>query len=328
MSQQNWGGFTFSHHFHEADQNFAEYGIETSKPKANISKMMAKKDEIVKGLTQGIEGLFKKNKVSYFKGFGTIVTKNEVTIRSNGKDQNIKADNIIISTGSEVTPLAGVEIDEERIVSSTGAIALKKIPKKMILIGAGVIGLELGSVWSRLGSEVEVIEYASNICPSMDNEVSKNFKKILQKQGLKFRMDSKVTAAKKTKSGVEISVEPAKGGKAEKLQADVVLVAIGRRPYTDSLGLKEAGVDMDERGFIKVNDKLQTSVPNIYAIGDVVPGPMLAHKAEDEGVIVAEIISGQSGHLDYNLVPSVVYTYPEIASVGKTEELLKSKNNK
>ncbi|MBT4922550.1 MAG: dihydrolipoyl dehydrogenase [Rickettsiales bacterium] len=313
----------FSHHFHDAEHNFAEYGIDISKPKSNIAKMMAKKDEIIKGLTGGIEGLFKKNKVTYYKGFGTIINKNEVTINLDGKDQNIKAKNIIIATGSEVTPLPGVEIDEKVIVSSTGALALKKVPKKMILIGAGVIGLELGSVWSRLGSEVEVIEYSDKICPFMDKDVSRGFKKILESQDFKFHLKRKVTSAKKTKSGVEIIVEDQAGGNAEAMKADVVLVAIGRRPYTEGLGLVEVGVELDERGFVKVNDKFQTAIPNIYAIGDVVPGPMLAHKAEDEGVIAAEIIAGQSGHIDYNLVPSVVYTYPEIASVGQTEDQLK-----
>ncbi|MBT4988920.1 MAG: dihydrolipoyl dehydrogenase [Rickettsiales bacterium] len=313
----------FSHHFHDATHNFAEYGIEVSKPKSNIAKMMAKKEEIIKGLTGGIEGLFKKNKVTYFKGFGTIIGKDEVTINLDAKDQNIKAKNIIIATGSEVTPLPGVDIDEKVIVSSTGALALKQVPKKMILIGAGVIGLELGSVWSRLGAEVEVIEYSDKICPFMDKDVSRGFKKILESQDFKFHLKRKVTSAKKTKSGVEIIVEDQAGGNAETMKADVVLVAIGRRPYTEGLGLQEIGVELDERGFIKINDKFQTSISNIYAIGDVVPGPMLAHKAEDEGVITAEIISGQSGHIDYNLVPSVVYTYPEIASVGKTEDQLK-----
>jgi len=314
----------FSHHFHDASHNFAEYGIEVAKPKSNIAKMMAKKNEIIKGLTQGIEGLFKKNKVAYFKGFGTIINPNEITINQDGKDQNIKAKNIIIATGSEVTPLPGVEIDEEVVVSSTGALSLKKVPKKMVLIGAGVIGLELGSVWSRLGAEVEVIEFADAICPTMDKDISRGFKKILESQGFKFHLKRKVTAAKKIKSGVELTIEDSQGGDEAVMKADVVLVAIGRRPYTEGLGIQEVGVELNDRGFIKINDKFQTSIPNIYAIGDVVPGPMLAHKAEDEGVIVAEIIAGQSGHIDYNLVPSVVYTYPEIASVGQTEAQLKA----
>jgi dihydrolipoamide dehydrogenase len=314
----------FSHHFHDAAHNFAEYGIEIAQPKSNIAKMMAKKNEIIKGLTQGIEGLFKKNKVAYFQGFGTIINPHEITINKDGKDQNIKAKNIIIATGSEVTPLPGVEIDEETIVSSTGALSLKKVPKKMVLIGAGVIGLELGSVWSRLGADVEVIEFADAICPTMDKDISRGFKKILESQGFKFHLKRKVTAAKKTKSGVELTVEDSQGGNELVMKADVVLVAIGRRPYTEGLGIREIGVELNDRGFIKVNDKFQTSIPNIYAIGDVVPGPMLAHKAEDEGVIVAEIIAGQSGHIDYNLVPSVVYTYPEIASVGQTEDQLKA----
>lgn len=314
----------FSHKYKDAKNDFADIGLGELKGKLEINKILAKKDEVVAGLTQGIAGLFKKNKVTHFIGMGTIVDSKTVTIRAEGKDQNITTDRILIATGSEVMPLPGVTIDEERIVSSTGALALKEIPKKMVLIGAGVIGLELGSVWSRFGSEIEVIEFQDQICPAMDKEISKHFKRMLTKQGVKFKMSSKVTAVKKDKKSVTLTVEPAAGGEAEEIKADVVLVAIGRRPYTENLGLKEVGVVLDDRGFVKTNDKFETSVPGIFAIGDVVPGPMLAHKAEDEGAVCAEMMAGQSGHIDYNLIPSVVYTYPEVASVGKTEEQLKA----
>lgn len=314
----------FSHKYHDAKHDFADLGLGKLTGSPNVSKMMQKKNEVIAGLTGGIAGLFKKNKVTSYQGIGTIVDKNTVTIRIDKKDVNIKTDRILIATGSEVTPLPGITIDEKRIVSSTGALELKEVPKKMVLIGAGVIGLELGSVWSRLGAEVEVIEFQKEICPFMDKDISRSFKKILEKQGLKFRMSSKVTEAKIVKDSVVLKVEPAAGGKAEDLKTDVVLVAIGRKPYTENLGLKEVGVELDERGFVKINDKFQTSVDSIYAIGDVVPGPMLAHKAEEEGVVAVEMMAGQSGHIDYDLVPSVVYTYPEIASVGKTEDELKA----
>jgi dihydrolipoamide dehydrogenase len=313
----------FSHHFQEASEHFADYGIEVSKPKANISKMLAKKEEIIKGLCQGIAMLLKKNKVTIFQGSGTISAADKVAVYHEEKTQILNTAKILIATGSEVTPLPGIEIDEKRIISSTGALDLKEIPKKMILIGGGVIGLELGSVWARLGAEVEVIEFMDSICPGMDAEVSKNFQKLLTKQGLKFRLGHKVSKAQVKGNKVEVEIEPSKGGAVSKETADIVLVAVGRRPYTQSLGIQEIGVKQDKRGFIEIDDKFQTSVPGVYAIGDVVPGPMLAHKAEDEGVICAEIMAGQSGHIDYNMVPSVVYTYPEVAWVGQTEQQLK-----
>ncbi len=307
-----------SHKFEDASAHFADVGIEVQ-PKLNLKKMLKNKDDIVKGLTGGIEMLFKKNKVDYIKGHGEITGTNEVTVGQ----KKISADNIIIATGSEVTPLPGVEIDGKQIVSSDEAINLPAVPKHLAVIGAGVIGLELGSVWRRLGAKVTVIEYLDRITPGMDNDVTKQFQKLLEKQGIEFKLGSKVTEAKKSKSGVTLSVEPAAGGKAETLKADTVLVAIGRRPHTDKLGLENVGIKTDERGRIIINNQWQTGVPNIYAIGDVVEGPMLAHKAEEEGVAVAEILGGQHGHVNFDVIPGVVYTHPEVASVGQTEEQLK-----
>jgi dihydrolipoamide dehydrogenase len=287
--------------------------------KLNLKKMLQNKDAIVKGLTGGIEMLFKKNKVDYIKGHGEITGTNEVTV---GK-KKISTDHIIIATGSEVMPLPGVEVDGKQIVSSDEAINLPSVPKHLAIIGAGVIGLELGSVWRRLGAKVTVVEYLDRITPGMDNDVSKQFQKILEKQGIEFKLGYKVTEAKKAKTGVTLSVEPAAGGELKKMKANVVLVAIGRRPHTDKVGLENVGIKTDERGRIIVNDHWQTGVPNIYAIGDVIAGPMLAHKAEEEGVAVAEILGGQHGHVNYNIIPGVVYTHPEVASVGQTEEQLK-----
>jgi dihydrolipoamide dehydrogenase len=313
----------FSHHYSEAKHHFADFGVETT-TKLNLVKMLAKKDEVVDGLTKGIEGLFKKNKITYINAIGTIHKNGEVGIHEEGdKSSKIFADKTLIATGSEVTSLPNIEIDEEKIISSTGALNLKSVPKKLIVIGGGIIGLELGSVWMRLGAEVEVIEFLDQICPSMDDELAKNFKRTLEKQGMKFRMGTKVTEAKANKTGVDLTVEAASGGKAEKLKADVVLVAVGRKPYVEGLGLTEVGVKQNKHGFIEINEKFETSVPGIYALGDVVPGPMLAHKAEEEGVVCAEMMNGQYGHIDYNLVPSVVYTYPEVAWVGKNEKELK-----
>ena len=313
-----------SERYAEAQHDLAAQGIKIAKVEIDVAAMMARKDKVVKDLTSGIGFLFKKNKVTHVKGFGSIPKPGEVAVKLNGGGaQSLTAKNIIIATGSESTPLPGVEVDEERIVSSTGAIALKKVPKRMIVIGAGVIGLELGSVWSRLGAEVEVIEFLDRILPGMDGEICKQTQRILAKQGLKFRLGAKVTGAKTNKSGVTLAVEPVKGGEAEQVKADVVLLAIGRRPYTEGLGLEALGVRSDNRGFIQVNERFETGVPGVYAVGDCVPGPMLAHKAEDEGVICAEIIAGQSGHIDHNLVPGVVYTWPEVAGVGQTEEQLK-----
>lgn len=314
----------FSHHYSDAKNYFQDYGIDVSTPKVNLKKMMSQKDEIMKGLTGGIVALFKKNKVTHLNGLGTVLNAGEVAIHyEKNKADKIKVKKILIATGSEVTSIPGIEIDEKRIVSSTGALSLAEIPKKMILIGGGVIGLELGSVWSRLGAEVEVIEFMDSICPTMDKEISRNFKRSLEKQGLKFKLSTKVISAKASAKKVDLEIEPKDGGKKEKLSADIVLVAVGRKPYTESLGISEIGVRTNDRGFIEVDEKFETSVAGIYAIGDVIPGPMLAHKAEDEGVVCVEMMAGQSGHIDYNLIPSVVYTYPEIASVGLTEEQLK-----
>ena len=310
--------------FDEAAHHLESLGVSVGKPKLDLKKMMKHKDDVVGANTQGIQFLFKKNKVDHIVGHGTIKSANEIEVKDpKGKTQTVKTQSIVIATGSEVTPLPGIEIDEEQIVSSTGALKLKSVPKKMTVIGGGVIGLEMGTVWSRLGTEVTVVEFMDTILPGMDADVSKEMKKILEKQGMTFKLSSKVKGAKTSKSGVKLTVEPAKGGDAETHDADVVLVAIGRRPYTKNLGLEEAGVKMAERGMIDVNDHFETSVSGIYAIGDVIRGPMLAHKAEDEGVVVAEILAGESGHINYDAIPSVVYTHPEVASVGKTEAQLK-----
>jgi dihydrolipoamide dehydrogenase len=309
-----------THKYHEATHDFEAIGLKAT-VKADLGKIMARKDDVVKGLTQGIEGLFKKNKIDYLKGHGTLVDANTVSI--DGK-QTITAKAIIIATGSAEMQLPNVVIDEKRIVSSTGALELSEVPKEMIVIGGGVIGLEMGSVWSRLGAKVTVVEYLDRITPGLDGEVSKQFQKILTKQGFEFKLGTKVTGADAKGKRVKVTMEPAAGGKAETLEADVVLVSIGRKAYTDNLGLEKVGVAMDNRGRIAVNDHWQTSVPNIFAIGDVIAGPMLAHKAEEEGVAVAEILAGQKPHVDYNTIPGVVYTHPEVANVGKTEEELKA----
>ncbi len=313
-----------SERFAEAQHHLAEQGIKISKVGLDLETMMARKDKVVGDLTKGIEFLFKKNKVAYVAGSGSIPKAGEVKVVLNGGgEETLTTKNILIATGSESTPLPGVEVDEERIVTSTGALELAKVPKEMVVIGAGVIGLELGSVWSRLGAKVTVIEFLDRILPGMDGEICKQTQRILAKQGLKFRLGHKVTAAKATKTGASLTVEPVKGGDAETVKADIVLVSIGRRPYTEGLGLESLGVEIDNRGVIQVDERFQTSVPGIYAIGDCVPGPMLAHKAEDEGMICVEMLAGQSGHIDYDLVPGVVYTWPEVAGVGKTEESLK-----
>ena len=312
-----------SHKYHDAHHQFEALGIKGAKPKIDIPTVLNNKNEIIKGLTQGIAGLFKKNKVTSITGHGTFLDKNTLEVDNEGKKEKVTAKNFIIATGSEVATLPGLEIDEKTVVSSTGALELKSVPKKLVVIGAGVIGLEMASVWSRFGAEVEVIEYLDKITPSMDNEVSKNFKRILEKQGFKFRLSTKVLAVKKDKSGAKIEIESVKDAKKETLSADIVLVSVGRRPNTDKLGLDKAGVKVNERGFIE-NNHLKTNVDNIYVIGDVTTGPMLAHKAEDEGVAAAEIIAGQAGHVNYDVIPNVIYTYPEVASVGKTEEELKA----
>ena len=315
-----------SHHFAVASEEFADHGIKTTGLTLDLKTMMGRKDKVVRELTQGVEFLMKKNKIDYVVGEGRITAPGEVSVKSakkGAKKQVLKTENIIIATGSDVTPLAGVTIDEKRIVSSTGALELKKVPETLAVVGAGVIGLELGSVWGRLGAKVTVVEFLDHILPGMDGEVSKQMRRILAKQGMDFKLSSKVTAAKASKAGVTLSIEPVSGEKKETLKAEVVLVAIGRRPYIEGLGLEEAGVEMDDHGFVKVDEDFQTNVEGIFAIGDVIGGAMLAHKAEDEGVVAVEIMAGQSGHIDYDAIPGVVYTWPEVANLGKTEEQLK-----
>lgn len=312
-----------SHKFHDA-AHFADLGIEVSKPKADVKKIIANKNKVVEGLTGGIAGLFKKNKVVSINGYAKFINKNQIEVLKDDKSKEIiEAKNFIIATGSEVAGLPGVEIDEKIIVSSTGALDLTETPKKMIVIGAGVIGLEMASVWGRFGAEIEVVEYLDKITPTMDGEVSKQMQRILEKQNFKFRLSTKVLSVKKDKKGAVVEIEPAAGGAKEKLEADVVLVAIGRKPNTQNLGLENVGIKTNARGFIE-NDHLKTNVPNIYVVGDATTGAMLAHKAEDEGVAAAEIIAGKAGHINYDCIPNVIYTYPEVASVGKTEEELKA----
>jgi dihydrolipoamide dehydrogenase len=314
-----------SHHYHMAATEFAHHGIK-AKVSLDLETMMGRKETVVHDLTQGIAFLMKKNKIDYHNGEGRITAPGEVSIKAfekGAKKQTLKTENILIATGSDVAPLAGVSIDEKRIVSSTGALALTSVPKTLAVVGAGIIGLELGSVWGRLGSQVTVIEFLDHIMPGMDADVSKQMKRTLTKQGMTFKLSTKVTGAKVGKGGVTLTTEPVSGGKSEKIKADVVLVAIGRIPYTDGLGLKKAGVEMDERGFIKVDEDFQTNVEGIFAIGDVIGGAMLAHKAEDEGVVCVEVMAGQSGHINYDTIPGIVYTWPEVAAVGKTEEQLK-----
>lgn len=307
-----------SEKYADAQHEFAKHGIDAT-VKLNLKTMMARKTEVVTSFTKGIEGLFKKNKVTYLQGWGSISGKNEVTV--DGKKYGAK--NIIIATGSDVTPLPGITIDEKQIVSSTGALELGAVPKKMIVIGAGVIGLELGSVWSRLGAEVTVIEYLDRITPGIDSEVAKQFQKTLEKQGFTFELGKKVTGAKAGKGGVELTYEDAKGGNPQTAKADIVLVAVGRKPNTTNLGADKVGVKLDNRGRVEVDGHLQTSVPGIYAIGDVIKGPMLAHKAEEEGIFVVEQIAGQKPHVNYDVIPGIIYTWPEVATVGKSEEELK-----
>jgi dihydrolipoamide dehydrogenase len=309
-----------SHLFEEAGHGLAHHGVGVTAPKLDLKTMLGRKDAVVGDLTKGIAFLFKKNKVTHIVGAGVISAPGIVKV---GKD-TFAAKHIIIATGSEPAPLAGVIIDEKQIVTSTGALDLPKVPKSMVVIGGGVIGLELGSVWRRLGAEVTVVEFLPDILPGMDGEVVKQAARTFKKQGLNFKTGTKVTGAKTAKTGVTLTVEPAAGGKAETLKADVVLVAIGRRPFTDKLGLDKVGVEMDLRGFVKTDGHFKTNVEGIYAIGDVIGGQMLAHKAEEEGIACVEILAGQAGHVNYGAIPGVVYTHPEIAAVGKTEEALKS----
>ena len=317
-----------SHLFEEANHSFAAHGIKVSKVELDLPTMLARKDDVVKQNTTGIEFLFKKNKVTYLKGTGRIAKAaqgaHQVAVKGlDGKDATYTAKYVVIATGSEVTPLPGIIIDEKQIVSSTGALSLAKVPKSMVIIGAGVIGLEMGSVWRRLGAEVTVVEFLDFILPPMDGEVRKQMQRILEKQGLKFMLGQKVTKATPGKDGVTLSIEPAKGGAATEMKADVVLVAVGRRPFTGGLGLAEAGVKMTSRGFVEADSHYQTNIEGIFAIGDVIGGMMLAHKAEDEGVAVAELCAGHTAHINYDAIASVVYTWPEVAGVGKTEEQLK-----
>ncbi len=315
-----------SENFHKAKKDFNQQGIEIDGIKLNIEKMMSNKNKSVQVLTKGVEFLFKKNKVKYIRGKGVLFSNNDVVVYDKDKKSNFKAKNIVIATGSEVASLPGIKIDEKNIISSTGALSLNKVPKKLAVIGGGYIGLEMGSVWSRLGSEVTVIEYLDFITPGMDREVSNEFKKILTKQGLKFKLGSKVNSVESTSSGVLIKYTDVKTKNTETLEFDKVLVSVGRKPYTEGLNLTKVGVKKDSKGRIEVNEKLQTSIKNIYAIGDVIKGPMLAHKAEEEGIAVAEILAGQSGHVNYDVIPGVIYTSPEVAYVGKTEEKLKEEN--
>lgn len=309
-----------SHHYEEAKLHFADHGIK-AKVDLDLKTMLARKDKVVLDLTKGIEGLFKKNKVTYVKGAGSIKSASEVVV--DGKE-TLSTKKILIATGSEVMPLPGVVVDEKKIVSSTGALELSAVPEHLVVVGGGVIGLELGSVWRRLGAKVTVVEFLDRIGGPMDGEVAKQFQRTLEKQGIEFKLGMKVTAADSKGKGVTLSLEPAKGGDKETLAADVVLVSIGRKPYTQGLGLDKVGVKLDERGRVAVDNHFETNVKGIYAIGDVIVGPMLAHKAEDEGVAVAEIMAGQKGHVYYDAIPGVVYTWPEVASVGKTEEEAKA----
>ncbi len=310
--------------FEEAGHSFEKMGIKLAAPKLDLPGMMKFKDEGVDGNVKGIAFLFKKNKIDAFQGEGKILAPGQIEIRAgDGKAQTIETKAIVIATGSDVARLNGIDIDEKRIVSSTGALSLDKVPQRLLVVGAGVIGLELGSVWRRLGSEVLVVEFLDRILPGIDAEVGKQFQRMLERQGMTFKLSSKLTAVDDSGKKLKAKVEPVAGGAAETVEADVVLVAIGRVPYTEGLGLEAAGVNRDNRGRVVVDRHFASSVPGIYAIGDVIAGPMLAHKAEDEGVAVAEILAGQAGHVNYDVIPNVVYTYPEIASVGKSEEELK-----
>jgi dihydrolipoamide dehydrogenase len=313
-----------SEKYHEAKDKFSEFGIKVGKLDLDLQGMMKFKDSVVGANTQGIEFLFKKNKVDWLKGEGFVREAGTVVVGT----EVYSAKYIIIATGSDVVSLPGIEIDEERIVSSTGALELTEVPSTMTVIGGGVIGLEMAAVWSRLGTDVTVIEYLDRILPGMDKEISKETLKIMKKQGITFKLSTKVNSATAGKKDVKVEIEPANGGKAEKFKSDVVLVAVGRKAYTDNLGLDKCGVKTDDRGRIIVDEHFESSIEGIYAIGDVIAGPMLAHKAEEEGVILAEMLAGQTGHIDYNLVPGVVYTWPEVAQVGKTEEQLKEESTK
>jgi dihydrolipoamide dehydrogenase len=314
-----------SERFEEVTHAFPKMGIKVGKPELDLPTLLKFKDQAVDGNTKGVAFLFKKNKIDPYEGTGRILSAGKVEVKGNdGKTQVLETKNIVIATGSDVAKLKGIEIDEKRVISSTGALTLSKVPGKLLIVGAGIIGLELGSVWRRLGAQITVVEFLDRILPGMDGEVARQFQRILEKQGMAFKLGSKVTGVDTSGKTLKVSVEPAAGGAAETIEADVVLVSIGRVPYTEGLGLKEAGVAVDDRGRVEIDDHFATNVKGIYAIGDVVRGAMLAHKAEDEGIAVAEILAGQAGHVNYDAIPGVVYTSPEVASVGKTEEELKA----
>ena len=309
--------------YEEAGHSFAKMGIAVGQPKLDLAAMMKFKDAGVDGNVKGVAFLFKKNMVETFHGLGRIAAPGKVEVTADGKAETVEARNIVIATGSDIARLPGIAIDEKRIVSSTGALALDQVPARLIVIGAGVIGLELGSVWRRLGSQVTVVEFLDRILPGMDGEVARQFQRILERQGMTFKLASKVAAVEASGHALTARVEPAAGGAGEVVEADIVLLAVGRVPYTAGLGLEAVGVKTDNKGCVIVDRCFATSVPGIYAIGDVIAGPMLAHKAEDEGVAVAEILAGQAGHVNYDVIPNVIYTYPEVACVGRTEEELK-----
>lgn len=312
----------FSEKYEEINKHFSDIGI-IAEAKLDLAKMINKKDKVVEDLCKGIDSLFVKNKITRIKGSARIVDKNTIEINDGAKSEKILAKNILIATGSEIMTVPGVDVNEKNIVSSTGALSLPKVPKEMVIIGGGYIGLELGSVWRRLGSKIKVIEYADRIVPALDVEIGKSFHKILEKQGIDFVLNTKVLKAEQVKGGVNLTISGVNNGKESQISCDVVLVSVGRKPNTEGLGLAELGINLDQRGIIIVNEHLQTNHPNIYAVGDVIKGPMLAHKAEEEAIAAVELMNGQAGHVNYNLIPAVVYTWPEVATVGATEEDLK-----
>jgi dihydrolipoamide dehydrogenase len=309
-----------SEEFKHTAHALKDHGVLVDSVKLDLGRMQARKDEVVSANTKGVEFLFRKNKVTWLKGTGRIIGPGKVDVDGTTYD----AKHIVIATGSESVPLAGVDVDEKQIVTSTGGLELDKVPGHLVVIGGGYIGLELGSVWRRLGAQVTVVEFLDRIVPTMDGEIAKAFERILTRQGIKFRLGMKVTGARKGNDGVTLTIEPAKGGNAEELKADIVLLSIGRRPFTDGVGLADAGVALDERGRVRADEHYATNIPGIYAIGDAIAGPMLAHKAEEEGVALAERLAGQAGHVNYGAIPGVVYTWPEVAAVGQTEEELKA----